>query len=117
VIVAAAGARGLVVDAGRHEVGLYPVARGRVLDDAAAQVPPAEIEAAVARLDWAGGGGGVDWPWLAAWLRSPRGRASYVVADDAAGVEALAAAVRAALPARFAGPPQGDNVGTTRGEA
>ncbi len=32
-IVASAGARGLVVDAGRREIGLYPVARGRVIED------------------------------------------------------------------------------------
>jgi len=48
--------------------------------------------------------GGLDLAsWLAAWLRSPRGRASYVVAGGDA--VALAAAVRAVLPARLAAPP------------
>jgi hypothetical protein len=112
--VAAADARGVVVDAGRREIGLYPVARGRVLEAAAVSASPAEVEAAVARLDWTAGEGGDDWPWLAAWLRSPRGRASYVIADDADG--RLAAAVRAALPPRFAAPAPGDNVGATREE-
>jgi hypothetical protein len=113
-IVAAADARGVVVDAGRREIGLYPVARGRVLEAAAVSASPAEVEVAVARLDWTAGEGGDDWPWLAAWLRSPKGRASYVVADDADG--RLAAAVRAALPPRFAAPAPGDNVGATREE-
>ena len=116
-IVASVGARGLVVDAGRREVGLYPVALGRVIEAAAVSVPPAAVEAAVAQLDWTGGDGADDWPWLAAWLRSPKGRASYVVADDAAGGETLVAAVRAALPARFATRAPGDNVGEIRGEA
>lgn len=114
-IVAAAAARGVVVDAGRCEVGLFPVAAGRVIEAGAASFPPADLEAALPRLDWAGGGDADDWPWLAAWLRSPRGRASYVVVDEASGREGLAAAVRAALPARFAAP--GGNVGAIRGEA
>jgi hypothetical protein len=110
-------ARGLIVDAGRREIGLYPVARGRVLEAGAATVPPTEIDAGVARLDWSDAGGPDDWPWLAAWLRSPRGRTSYVLAGDVVDRQALAAAVRAALPARFAAPATGDNVGVTQGEA
>jgi hypothetical protein len=96
------GARGLIVDAGRREIGLYPVARGRVLETAAVTTSPTEVEAAVARLDWPAASGGDDWPWLAAWLRSPKGRASYVVASEGADRETLVAAVRDALPARFA---------------
>jgi hypothetical protein len=117
IVAAVDLARGLIVDAGRREIGLYPVARGRVLEAAAATVPPAGVDGAVARLDWPDAGGPDDWPWLAAWLRSPRGRASYVVAGDVLDREALAAAVRAALPARFAAPAPGDNVGATQGEA
>lgn len=109
--------RGLIVDAGRREIGLYPVARGRVLEAAAATVLPADVDEAVARLDWPDAGGPDDWPWLAAWLRSSRGRASYVVAGDVVDRGALAAAVRAALPARFAAPAPGDNVGANQGEA
>jgi hypothetical protein len=110
-------ARGVIVDAGRREIGLFPVARGRVLEAAAATVPPADVDAAVTRLEWPDVGGPDDWPWLAAWLRSPRGRASYVVAGDGVDREALATAVRAALPARFALPAPGDNVEATQGEA
>jgi len=116
-IVASADARGLVVDAGRREIGLYPVTRGRVIEAAALFVSPADVESAIARLDWAGADDGDDWPWLAGWLRSPKGRASYVVADDVPDLEALAVAVRAALPARFVAPAPGDNVGAKRGEA
>ena len=110
-------ARGVVVDAGRREIGLYPVARGHVLEAGATIVSPADVDAGVARLDWPDAGGPDDWPWLAAWLRSPRGRASYVLAGDVADRQALAAAVRVALPARFAALAAGDNVGVTQGEA
>ena len=102
--VSAAGvARAVVVDAGRTEVGLYPVRAGRVLEGAAVVAAPVALGAALARLDWPDASGPDDWPWLAAWLRSPRGRASYVVAGGDAA--ALAAAVRAVLPARLAVPP------------
>ena len=114
--VASAGSRGLVVDAGRREVGLYPVSDGRVLEAAAAIVPPAEVEAVLARLHWPPLDGPVDWPWLAAWLRSPKGRASYVVAGEPPDLEALVTSVRAALPPRFASPAAGANVGTIQGE-
>ncbi len=116
IVASLEGTRGLIVDAGRREVGLYPVSRGRVLEEAAATVPPADLEAAVARLCWPSPVGPDDWPWLASWLRSPRGRASYVVAGEPPDREALAAAVRAALPARFAALDAGANVETIQGE-
>jgi hypothetical protein len=102
IVASAEGTRALVVDPGKREVGLYPVSRGRVLDEAAASVPPADLDAAVAGLRWPAPEGPDDWPWLASWLRSPKARASYLVAGDPPDREALAAAVRAALPARFA---------------
>jgi hypothetical protein len=106
---AAGAARAVVVDAGRLTVGLYPVRAGRVLDSAAVLVPVAGLDDAVAALSWPEAEGPDDWPWLAAWLRSPRGRAGFVHAR--ADGDALAAAVRAALPARFAAPARGGNVG------
>ncbi len=109
-------ARVVVVDAGRREVSLFPVRRGRVLDDAAVTAGPDELEAAVARLDWPDADGPDDWPWLGAWLRSPRGRAAWVTARGE-GRAALLAAIREALPPRFAGPARGGNVGAVRGEA
>lgn len=111
VVAAADGGKAVVVDAGRREVGLYPVRGGRVLDSAALVASPGELDLAVARLDWPEGEGAPDWRWLASWLHSPRGRRSYVpvTGHDRA---ALARAVRAVLPARFGG-----NVGAARGQA
>ncbi len=114
-VAAVESARAVIVDAGRSGAFLYPVRQGRVLDDAAVSVPPGALEAAVSGLDWPEPSGPEDWPWLAAWLRGSRGRASYVLAGD--GPEALATAVRAALPARFAVPTPGGNVGAAQGEA
>ena len=105
----------MIADAGRSDAFLYPVRRGRVLDQAAVSVLPGELEAAVSGLDWPEPSGPEDWPWLAAWLCRPRGRASYVLVGDGGG--ALAAAIRAALPARFAVPTPGGNVGTAQGGA
>jgi hypothetical protein len=108
--VAAADGRAVVVDAGRHEVGLYPVSGGRVLDASLVLSPPGELEAAVGRLDWPASEVASDWPWLASWLRSPKGRRSFVpVYGHDRGV--LVRAVRAVLPARFGG-----NVGAARGQ-
>jgi hypothetical protein len=114
-VAAVEGTRAVIVDAGRSAVGLYPVRQGRVLEHAAVSVLPGGLDAAVSRLDWPEPAGPGDWPWLAAWLRSPRGRASYVLAGD--GNEALATAVRAALPARFAAPTPGGNVEAAQGGA
>jgi hypothetical protein len=108
--VAAAQGRAVVVDAGRREVGLYPVCAGRVLDAGCVMAPPAGLEDAVARLDWPDGEGASDWPWLASWLRAPRARRSYVTFGGGDRV-ALARAVRAVLPARFGG-----NVEAARGQ-
>jgi hypothetical protein len=105
----------VIADAGRSAAYLYPVRHGRVLDQAAVKVQPGQLDAAVSGLDWTGTSGPEDWAWLATWLRSPKGRASYVLADD--DEDALAAAIRAALPARFAVPTPGGNVGTAQGGA
>jgi len=102
VVASVEGSRAVVVDAGKREVGLYPVSRGRVLEEAAVLVAPADLDGAVARLCWPAPEGPDDWPWLASWLRTPRGRASFVVAADPPDRAALAAAVHAALPPRFA---------------
>ena len=50
-------ARAVVVDAGRTQIGLYPVRAGRVLETAAVLVPPSGLESAVRgpRLARAGG--------------------------------------------------------------
>jgi hypothetical protein len=116
-VVAAGGRRAVIVDAGRKEIGLYPVQGGRVLDDAASTVPPADLDRAIARLEWPDAAGPDDWPWLAAWLRSARGRASYVLVREPADRAALVEAVHEALPPRFAARARGDNLEATQGGA
>jgi hypothetical protein len=116
IVASVEGGRAMVVDPGKRDVGLYPVSRGRVLEEAAILVPPGDLDAAVARLCWPPSDGPDDWPWLASWLRSPRGRHSFVLAADPADRTALAAAVRAVLPPGFAGLVPGANVVTIQGE-
>jgi hypothetical protein len=108
--------RAVIVDPGKRDVGLYPVSRGRVLEGAAVVVPPSDLDGAVARLCWPAADGPDDWPWLASWLRSPRARASFLVVADPPDRAALAAAVRAALPARFAALAASANVEAIQGE-
>jgi len=108
--------RAVVVDAGRRDIGLYPVREGRVLDDAAILGPPSALDAALERLEWPEPEGPDDWRWLAAWLRGAKGRATWIVVRDGGGREALAAAVRRALPARFVARAPGDNVEAAQGE-
>jgi hypothetical protein len=114
-VAAQEGACAVIVDAGRNTAFLYPVRQGRVLDQAVVSVLPGALEAAVSGLGWPEPSGPEDWPWLATWLRSPKGRASYVLADGSA--EELVTAVRTALPARFAAPTPGGNVGAAQGGA
>jgi hypothetical protein len=112
LVARAVSARALVVDAGKREIGLFAVAGGRVADEAVAPVKPDALDAAIAALRWdAPAEGADDWPWLVAWLRSPKSRALFVPVspDDAPG--SLAARVRAVLPPRFGG-----TVGRTRGQ-
>jgi hypothetical protein len=97
--------RALVADAGRAAIGLFPVLAGRVVDAAgltiAVDAPETELAAALARLAWpAAASGAEDWPWLLAWLRSPRGRASYLLVHDDERETSLAARLVAALRAQ-----------------
>ena len=110
-------ARAVVLGLGRQEVTLYPVLAGRVLEDAAVVTPPTELETAVARLHWSEDGGPDDWPWLAAWVGSARGRSSYVPVRAAGGGGGLAAVIRSVLPARFAASSGDGNVEPSQGEA
>ena len=110
VVASAATARALVVDLRRERVGLYPVLGGRVLDEAAREVALDELPQALAALDWTPREGPSDWPWLLAWLRSPKARACYlpVVGEP----RAIEESVRALVRTTPGGP--GDNVGATR---
>jgi hypothetical protein len=113
-VEAVSQARAVVVGVGRREVELYPVCSGRVLEEAAVVTTAEGLEAAVAGLEWPQAHGPDDWPWLAAWITSARGRASYVSLRVRGG---LVQALRAALPERFAPSAPGDNVGASQGEA
>ena len=81
---ALAGSRGLVVEVAKDRVALFPVVEGRLRESAAVAAAPAEIEDALARVEWpaAAGEGDGDWPWLLPWILSPRGRGRYVVVED-----------------------------------
>ncbi len=107
--VAASQGRVLAVDAGRREVGLFPVRGGRVLDGAACRTAPDQLERAVAALEWPEAAGPDDWCWLTSWLRSARARACWLVVAAGEDVAALASRVRRVLAAR------GDKVGALRG--
>jgi hypothetical protein len=109
------GARAVVLGVGRKEVGLYPVREGRVLEEAALTVESDRIDAAAAALEWPAAEGPDDWPWLTAWITSPRGRGSYIPVEDVGNRPGLAEAMRDRLPARFARPRAGGNVETSRG--
>jgi len=111
--------RALVVDAGRREVGLFPVAAGRVLEEAAVTVAPEDVADSVRRLQWPSPKTPSDWPWLARFVASPKGRGSYLLVDPGDDRDALAAAARSALPTRLVAR-RGDedgNVRPSQGEA
>ncbi len=113
----AASGRALVVDRSRRDIGLVPVRGGRVLDAALVAAPPEELERAVRSVEWPEAGAGEDWPWLAAWLRSPRARSAFVVVGEDLEPEALVEAVRAALQKAFARAAADGNVRKTPEEA
>ena len=117
--VAAASGRAVIVDCGKRSVALVPLRGGRVLDAAAIAVPAVELEAAMLRLTWPepSAGSDSDWPWLTAWLRSPRARASFVVVAEAWSASQLQEALRATLPPAFAASATGGNVRAAREEA
>jgi hypothetical protein len=110
-------ARAVVVGVRRRELELYPVRGGSVFEDAVVVTPPRDLEAEVAGLEWPSTEGPDDWPWLAGWIASARGRRSYVSVRAAGDRAGLVAALRAALPPRFAGPSPDGNVGASQGEA
>jgi hypothetical protein len=115
VVSAVEGSRALVIGVGRKEVEIYPVWEGRVQEENAASVTPGDLAAAIAELEWRACEGPADWPWLAAWISSSSGRGSWIPVRDPSDRAALTAAVRDALPSRFAALAGGGNVGASKG--
>ena len=100
-VAAATSGRALVVDPAHGSVGLFPVLGGCVLESAARWPAAEELEAALRALEWPAerATGDSDWPWLTSWLRGSRARAAFLVPGDGEPIPALAARVRALLPA------------------
>jgi len=97
--VAGVDRRGLVVVAGKAGVELYPVRAGVVNEGARATVTDAgDVDDAVRGLRFPpADAGGADWPWLSAWLSSPKGRGSLLSLHDRLEESALAEVLRRRL--------------------
>lgn len=106
-VAAVPGGRGLVVDAGRERVALYPVSEGRVREDAAGEAAVSELPSAVERLRWDAAGGESDWPWLLPWIASPRGRGSYVALGEGDTPAAIVARLREVITLAVGGSSRG----------
>jgi hypothetical protein len=79
--VSRAGARAVVIEDGREGRELYPVSRGRVIEDGAVRTTPEGEAEALAALRWPEPAPeGNDWPWLLAWLHAPRRKGLYRLA-------------------------------------
>jgi hypothetical protein len=115
--VADASGRALVVDAAHGAVGLFPVLGGCVLDSAVRWPAAEALEAALRALEWPAerAAGDSDWPWLASWLRGSRARTAFLLLGNGEPIPALAARVRALLPAAGGRGAGDDKVGATRG--
>lgn len=109
-VTALEGSRGLVVDATRERIGLFPVAEGRVREASAVATQREEIDEAALGLRWDAGPpeGDSDWPWLLPWLASPKGKGSYVVVEDTDDRAAVRARLREMVTLALPGPSRGD---------
>ncbi|HEY6555371.1 MAG TPA: hypothetical protein VI669_18580 [Vicinamibacteria bacterium] len=91
--IAPADGRGLVIATAHHAVELYPVEAGAVLEEGRIVAGEASLDTTLPALRWiTPKTPRRDWPWLAAWLSSPRGRRSYVswpVGMEEAGLRSI----------------------------
>lgn len=98
--VGPADGRGLVIAKTKATFELYPVVAGAVLEEGRVVVDEAGLDEAVRDLRWdASRDTRADWPWLAAWLATPRGRRSFVSVPAGSEAGELVALVRAHLQA------------------
>jgi hypothetical protein len=95
-----ADGKGLVVATTKSAIELYPVEAGAVLEEGRGVAPEADLDAAARALRWKTPEvPRPDWPWLSAWLSSPRGRRSYLGIPEDLAADELAPIVRAHLRA------------------
>jgi hypothetical protein len=98
--VAPADGKGLVIATTKGTVELYPVEAGAVLEEGRVVAEDASLDVAIAALHWAAPPARPrDWPWLGAWLASPRGRRSFVAIPAGMVGGKLVSMVRAHLRA------------------
>jgi hypothetical protein len=96
--VTPADGTGLVVAPTKGGVELYPVKAGAVLEEGRVTADEAGLDGALEALRWdAPQDSRDDWPWLAAWLASPRGRRSYLAVPAGRVVSDLGPMLRALL--------------------
>jgi hypothetical protein len=96
--VTPADGKGLVIATTKTGIELYPVEAGSVLEEDRVVAEEGSLESAVAALRWdAPQSPRRDWPWLTAWLASPRGRRSYLAVPAGADLAELGPIVRAHL--------------------
>lgn len=96
--VTPADGKGLVVAPTKDGVELYPVKAGAVLEEGRVTADEAGLDAALEALRWdTPHDPRHDWPWLAAWLASPRGRRSYLAVPAGRVASELGPMLRALL--------------------
>jgi len=96
--VGPADGRGLVIAITKAAVELYPVVAGTVLEECRRVVAETALDEVLEELRWDPPHEvRDDWPWLAAWLASPRGQRSYVPVPSGSEAVELASIVRAHL--------------------
>jgi hypothetical protein len=117
--VADAAGNGVVVEAARTGLELFPVRSGAVLEERATQVDPADLEGALEGLSWEPClDSRDDRRWLSAWLHGPR-RRGWLVPVAEAPPSRLAARVHRLLQADGGGsavPPRWCTLGPQAGD-
>lgn len=102
--VAAATARGLVIESVGSRLDLYPILGGAVLDGEIRNVAVDELGEALGRVVWAAPEAAVDdRPWLLPWLRAKKRSGVFLVLGEGEAPQGLAATLRGVLSVPEAG--------------